>query len=79
MTKAKVLKLTLAALKKFTYPNLGAELVIDAEDLRKDGDWWLVPVHPSKELSRVYPYYDVLAMAMEELESQKLKVQFVPV
>ena len=78
MTKAKVFKLATEALKKYTYADLGAELIVNSKEVRKDDDWWYIPVHPSKELKRIFPYYDVLAMATEELESHKLKVQFIP-
>jgi hypothetical protein len=69
LTRSAIVKMVTAALKKYTYPDLGAELFV------QDDGWWYVPVHTTKELPRQFPFFDVLAMAEEELQSGNRKIQ----
>jgi hypothetical protein len=79
MTNETVVKLVSDALKKHTHPAFDAEILIQINDLRQRDDWWYVPVYPSKEVKSIYGYYDVLAMAAEELQNNNLKIQLIPV
>ena len=79
MTSTSVVKLVSEALKKHTHPAFDAEVLIDVKDLKFTNDWWYVPVHPSKEIKGIYGYFDVLAQAEEELQSNNLNIQLVPV
>lgn len=75
------IKLVSGALKKFTRPELGAEILIYTKSVRHDrnNDWWYVPVYPSRDIDRVYDYYDILAKVEEELQAHRQKIALIPV
>ncbi len=50
-----------------------------ADGVRKDGDWWHVPVRPTTDAPRTYEYYDRLSEVEDELtESKHVRVLLVP-
>lgn len=57
----------------------GYELNVIEEAVRKDDDWWYVPVRISKPMPRTYEYYEILSEAEEKLaDSENLNVMLVP-
>ena len=78
-TLAGTIALVRDALKKYARPELGAEILIYTKSVRREDDWWFVPVYPSKAIDRVYEYYDILAKAEEELQQNDQKIALVPV
>lgn len=50
------------------------------DEMRKDGDWWFVPVRPAVKPQRPFQFYEVLADLDEALEQEDhLDVILVPV
>ena len=59
------------------FANLHVELV--GTGIRKDGDWWYVPVRRTEQTPRTYEYYDLLASVEQEIEDQDhINVMLVP-
>lgn len=55
-------------------------LVVIADGVKKDGDWWYVLVQPSREDIRSYDYYGRLAEAEIRLKDEEnVNVLLVPV
>ena len=49
------------------------------EEIRKDNDWWYVPVRPDQETERTIQYYDLLAEVESELQDEEnLNILLVP-
>lgn len=40
------------------------------DQIRKDNDWWYVPVRPSRRLDRISHYYEVLAAVEEDIDAE---------
>jgi hypothetical protein len=52
--------------------------VLDAP-IRREGDWWYVPVRPNRPFPKTYQYYEELTDIEEELrENEQLDVFLVP-
>jgi len=50
------------------------------EEVRKEGDWWIVPIQANSIPKRRYMYYEVLAEMEEDLEMRdQLDIVLVPV
>jgi hypothetical protein len=78
MDKQAVLERVRLNLKRHRMPN--AELEVVEDGVRQDNGFWYVPVKPSTPLSRSFEFYDALAVAEDELDSEdKLNVLLVPV
>ncbi len=49
------------------------------QDIRKDGDWWYVPVRPEHQLPKTYRYYEELTAIENELrEKEQVDILLVP-
>ena len=79
LNKTQVLRLIKESIKKWDPPEGWFHVEIIDKDVKKQDDWWYVPVYPSRTPKRNYHFYDVLAEAATELEEKKkLFVQFIP-
>ena len=57
----------------------GLQLEVLAQAVRREDDWWYVPVRSNSALPRTYEYYDILAEVEEEItETEHLEVLLVP-
>ena len=57
----------------------GINMVVLDDEVRLDGLEWRIPVHPSTEPDKRYPFYEYLADIEGELESNEhLSVFLVP-
>lgn len=55
-------------------------LTILIDEVRKEDDWWYVPIQSASTPKRSYPYYEILAEMEEALEQEDhLDVILVPV
>ncbi len=57
----------------------GNTIEVLEQDIRKDGDWWYVPVRPNHQLPKTYRYYEELTNTENELrEKEQVDVLLVP-
>lgn len=57
----------------------GNTIEVLEQDIRKDGDWWYVPVRPDHQLPKTYSYYEELTNIENELrENEQGDVLLVP-
>lgn len=57
----------------------GNTIEVLEQDIRKDGDWWYVPVRPSQQLPKTYRYYEELTNIENEMrEKEQVDVLLVP-
>ena len=57
----------------------GVAIEVVERGLRRDGDWWYVPVRMPERLVRQSHYYDALADAEIEIkDNEHVEVLFVP-
>jgi len=57
----------------------GLDLLALTDGVRREAEWWYIPVKPSAIPQRSFPYYEALADVEEELEQkEKLDVVLVP-
>ncbi len=58
---------------------MGNSIEVLEQDIRRDGDWWYVPVRPSQQLPKTYRYYEELTNIENELrEKEQVDVLLVP-
>ena len=70
-----ILKLAQGALERYQ----PRDYRVEATDVLEDGDWFYVVVQPNKEGIRNYDYFDILARAEEEIQTnQQRNVLLVP-
>ncbi len=57
----------------------GSAIEVLEQDIRKDGDWWYVPVRPNHQLPKTYRYYEELTDIENQLrENEQVDVLLVP-
>ena len=57
----------------------GNTIEVLEQDIRKDGDWWYVPVRPDHQLPKTSSYYEELTNIENELrENEQGDVLLVP-
>lgn len=57
----------------------GATLDVLEKGIRKDQEWWYVPILPSVQPKKRYEYYETLAEVEHELQKEEnITVLFVP-
>ncbi len=57
----------------------GATLEVVPQGVRRDREWWYVPVRPSKEPPKRFEYYEALANVETELQkTEHLTVLLIP-
>ena len=85
MTTASPIKLTSADVarlaERYLEPHQPADwrLEVQMDQIRQDGDWWEVVVHPSRRDAYSYEYYGRLSAAEEDLQAaEDVKVLLVP-
>ena len=57
----------------------GVTLEVLSQGVRRDQDWWYIPIRPSAQPSKRYEYYETLAEVENEVQkSEHLTVLLVP-
>ena len=57
----------------------GITIDVVADGIRRDGDWWYVPVRPDREPQRTYQYYEWLLEVEDDVKSEAgIDVLLVP-
>ena len=58
----------------------GATMMVVPEAVRREDDWWYVPVRPSVEPAKRLEYYEALAEIESRLQEQlELRIVLIPV
>ncbi len=58
---------------------VGGTIEVLEQDIRKDGEWWYVPVRPDHQLPKTYRYYEELTDIENQLrENEQIDVLLVP-
>jgi len=49
----------------------GVTLQVDDEDFYKEGDWWCVPIRPSRWPKRMADFYEALAEVEDDIQERE--------
>jgi len=79
ITKAQLLKLVNASIKKWNPPEGDFEMLVLEKDVRKRDGRWIVPIYPSRQPKRTYHLIDSMAEVETELQLDKnLDIEIYP-
>ena len=57
----------------------GASLEVLDQPLKREGDWWYVPIRPTQEFPRDHEYYEELLRIEEEIKrDEQLDILLIP-
>ena len=77
MTEEQVIELVREQLRKH-HPG-GVTLEVVPEGIRRQAEYWYIPVLPSEQPPRMYEYYEVLAEVESTLEeNEQLQIWLMP-
>ena len=66
MSKRQIIRLVRKRLGE--HPCVGVTIELLEEGVRRDGNWWYVPVRPTKDFGRTYKYYETLTDVEDDVK-----------